>query len=383
MRPKNGSPGPRLKATRQAANRTRTTSLSPNSPNCRRCNTSAERKKAAEQLGVRAPILDRLVAAERSKLGLDEDDGRLQGRAIVFAEPEAWPDEVDGAALLDEVAAAIGDHVIMPEHTRHIVTLWVVHTYLLDRFQITPRLAIRSPVKRCGKTTLLDVLSCLVLRQLLAANVTASVIFRVVEAHRPCLLVDEADQALRDNEELRKVFDSGHRANGVALRNVGDDHEPRQFSTYSALAIAAIGNALPDTTADRSIEVNLKRRKPDEAIKPFRLNRTGHLDVLARRIRRWVEDNGERIGQTEPAMPDSVFNRDADNWHPLLAIAEAAGGDWPERARAAAASAAAKWTRRVAASRCCSATSETFSPPGRRIRSSRWMRSRPPPWSRP
>ena len=67
-----------------------------------------ERKKAAERLGVRAPILDRLVAAERSKLGLDEDDGKLQGRAIVFAEPEAWPDEVDGAALLDAVAAAIG-----------------------------------------------------------------------------------------------------------------------------------------------------------------------------------------------------------------------------------------------------------------------------------
>ena len=46
-----------------------------------------ERKKAAERLGVRAPILDRLVAAERAKLGLDKDDGK-QGHAISFPEPE-------------------------------------------------------------------------------------------------------------------------------------------------------------------------------------------------------------------------------------------------------------------------------------------------------
>ena len=28
-------------------------------------------------------------------------------------------------------------------------------------------------------------------------------------------------------------------------------------------------------------------------------------------------------------MPAGVFNRAADNWRPLLAIADAAGGEWP------------------------------------------------------
>ena len=134
---------------------------------------------------------------------------------------------------------------------------------------ITPRLAILSPVLRCGKTTLLDVLAALVYRPLPAANCSASSIFRVVEKHRPCLLIDEADSFLSANEELRGVLNSGHRRGGSVLRNVGDDHEPRAFATYAACAIAMIGQ-LPGTLADRSVTIGLVRRKADEAVDPFR-----------------------------------------------------------------------------------------------------------------
>jgi putative DNA primase/helicase len=51
---------------------------------------------------------------------------------------------------------------------------------------------------------------------------------------------------------------------------------------------------------------------------------------------RWVDDNEEVLRSAEPAMPPSMHNRKADNWRPLLSIADAAGGDWPEWARAAA-----------------------------------------------
>ena len=78
-------------------------------------------------------------------------------------------------------------------------------------------------MKRCGKTTLLDVLGRLVRRPLPTANVTSSAVFRVVEAYRPTLLVDEADTFLRDNDELRGIINSGHRHGGCVLRTVGDD----------------------------------------------------------------------------------------------------------------------------------------------------------------
>jgi hypothetical protein len=206
------------------------------------------RKCAAEQLDIRAAILDKLVTAERARP--NPNDGSKQGQAIAFPDPEPWPDPVEGAALLDALAAAIRKHVVLPDHARDVCALWVVHTYLTDCFLISPRLGVRSPTKGCGKTLLLDVLDRVVARPLPTANVTAAAIFRVIEAHRPTLLVDEADTFLYDNDELRGVLYAGHRKGGAVLRTVGDDHEPRSFATYAPCVIALIG-ALPDTLHDR------------------------------------------------------------------------------------------------------------------------------------
>ena len=212
--------------------------------------------------------------------------------------------------------------------------LWAAHTYLLDCFGISPRLAITSPEKGCGKTTAFDVLSRIVFRPLPTANASAAAIFRVVELQRPTLLIDEADTFLSENEELRGILNSGHRQGGSVIRTVGEDFEPRSFSTYSACAIALIGK-LPATLADRSVPIELRRRRADEPIEPFRFDRTDHLDQLARKAARWARDNADRIRGTDPDMPAGVFNRAADNWRPLLAIADAAGGEWPARARRA------------------------------------------------
>jgi hypothetical protein len=292
-----------------------------------------QRKGAAEKLDMRASILDKLVEAERLKLNPDADDGK-QGHAIAFPEPEPWPDPVEGPALLNGIAAAIRRHVVMPRHATHACALWVVHTYLTQRFLISPRLGIRSPMKGCGKTLLLDVLGRLVLRPLSTANVSVAAIFRVIEAHRPCLLIDEADTFLYDNDELRGVL-NGNRKGSTVLRTVGDDHEPRAFATYSACAIAMIG-ALPDTLHDRAVTIDLQRRRPRERIQPFRPDRADHLDVLARMAVRWAKDHGDRIAERDPEMPAGVINRPADNWRALLAIADEAGGRWGQRARKAA-----------------------------------------------
>jgi putative DNA primase/helicase len=292
-----------------------------------------QRKAAAENLGLRASILDRLVRAERERL--NPNDGSKQGHAIAFPDPEPWSDSVAGAELLDNLAAAIRRHVVLPDRARDACALWVVHTYLTDRFLISPRLGVRSPTKGCGKTLLLDVLDRVVARPLPTANVTAAAIFRVIEAHRPTLLVDEADTFLRDNDELRGVLNSGHRKGGAVLRTVGDDHEPRSFATYAPCVIALIG-ALPETLHDRAVTVDLKRRLPSEKADPFRPDRADHLDVLARKAVRWAKDNADRIDVADPAMPAGIINREADNWRPLLAIAAVAGGEWPERARKAA-----------------------------------------------
>jgi putative DNA primase/helicase len=137
---------------------------------------------------------------------------------------------------------------------------------------------------------LLDILNCLAARALQAANISAAAVFRVVEITQPTLLIDEADTFLRENDELRGVFNAGHRKGGSVLRTVGDEHEPRQFSVWAPLAIAMIGH-LPDTLHDRSIECRLRRRKPNERVQSFRSSRADHLRVIARKMARWVADN--------------------------------------------------------------------------------------------
>jgi putative DNA primase/helicase len=292
------------------------------------------RGAAADRLGVRVASLDRLVNAKRPA---KEEKG--QGRALDLPDPEPWPESVNGAAMLSEIVSAVTSHVVMAKASADAFGLWAVHTYAVDAFPITPRLAIMSPEKQCGKTTLLDVLACLVRRPLPTANASMSGIFRAVEMVQPTLLLDEADRFVTNqNEELLGILNSGHRKGGSVLRTVGDDHEPRMFSTFAPCAFALIGR-LPDTLDDRSVTIELRRRTAGEAIAPFRLDRTEHLHTLARKAARWASDNIENLRSADPDVGD-LFNRVADNWRPLLAIAELAGGAWPRRAHEAAGAAA-------------------------------------------
>src|SRR5262249_26753985 len=50
----------------------------------------------------------------------------------------------------------------------------------------------------------------------------------------------------------------------------------------------------------------------------------------------WVADDLTALQAADPAVPDALHDRQADNWRPLLAIADAVGGGWGDRARVAA-----------------------------------------------
>ena len=181
-----------------------------------------------------------------------------------FPEPEPWPERVDGAALLTEMAGLFKRHIILPEGAEIILPLWTLHTWCIDDVSISPILAITSPEKRCGKTSLLSLLAKLVKRPLPTSNITSAALFRSVDLWSPTLLVDEADTFLRDSDELRGIINSGHTRGGAfVVRTTGDDHEPRCFSTWGAKVVALIG-LLPGTLLDRSITVAMKRKNKNE-----------------------------------------------------------------------------------------------------------------------
>ncbi|MCE9522323.1 MAG: DUF3631 domain-containing protein [Alphaproteobacteria bacterium] len=290
------------------------------------------RSAEAEKLGVRVTTLD--SAVERGRGPVSSDVAR-QGAVLKLALPEPWPSPVDGAVLIEALEATFARYLSLTEGAAPALALWTLHTYVFERFAITPRLAVLSAEKGSGKTTCLRLLQNLTAKPLLAAHITPAAMFRTLAMVRPTLLIDEGDTFISGNDELRGVINSGHGSDGALIRAVGEDFEPREFSTWAPLAIASIGE-LPDTVMDRSVIIPMHRRRADERVERFRLDRVEELRVLARKCARWAQDMGTRIGASDPPCPSWMSDRAADNWRVLLAIAEAAGGEAFARAVVAA-----------------------------------------------
>jgi putative DNA primase/helicase len=294
------------------------------------------RIEKAKTLGMRVRVLDEEV--EQRKPKAKSSATHQEGRSILLSDPEPWPDTVNLESVLDSILAAIRRFLILPKSAAVAITLWVVHTYCHDAANVSPILAINSPEKRCGKSTLVELLTAMVIRALPASNVTPATIFRGIEAFHPTLLIDEADTFLNsDADELRGILNSGHRrSTALVLRTVGDAHEVKAFSTWCPKAIAAIGK-LPETLADRSVVIEMRRKSADEKVAELRFDRvTAELEPLRQQMARWYEDNRHLLTTADPVMPSGIDDRAADNWRPLLAVADAAGSDWGKLGREAA-----------------------------------------------
>ena len=263
----------------------------------------------------------------------------LPGRELRIEWPEPWEQSVQLADLLEETVQALERYMVMTPEQAWTVALWTAWTWVFDHFDVAPMLFVSSPTKRCGKSTLMKFLSIVTARPLLRTPSPAAV-FRIVEEHRPTLLLDEADLLIKQSEEWRLLLNAGHyRQTAAVVRCTGDEYEPREFSTWCPKAIAAIGK-LPSTLEDRSIIITLQRKASWQKTERLTLTDWQKLHPIAQRFMRWKLDvEARQPGPWPiPAVPPELNDRQADNWGPILAVAEMAGGDWPNKAREAACS---------------------------------------------
>jgi putative DNA primase/helicase len=289
------------------------------------------RKETADELGVRVSALDEAV----HKQGARSHD---EASALPHWKAEPWADAVSGAELLASIKSVFEKYIVLPAGAADVLSLWVLHAWTIDAGDISPFLVLASPTKRCGKTSVLIVLCYLTPRSELASNISASALFRYVEEMRPTLLIDEADSFLKADEAMRGILNSGHtRAAAYVIRSVetNGDHKPKRFSTWTPKAIAAIGE-LADTLRDRAVILQLQRKSRMAKVARLRKRDSDEFALLRRKAARWAADNFDRLRDPDPQIPDALDDRAADNWRPLLAIADLAGDDWPRRAREAA-----------------------------------------------
>jgi len=283
-----------------------------------------ERNRLSEKYEIRKGAIDQFM---RQLTGCEQDVKGIVEEIAPAAEP------VDGAKILDSIFKDITKRVILPTGAAEAVTLWILLTYCYKAFNVLPLLGITSPTKRCGKTTLIEILQGLVSKGLSASSITPAAVFRTVEKCSPTLLIDEADTFLKNNDELRGIINCGHtRGSAFVIRVEGDNHEPVKFSTWGPKAIGMIGT-LPDTLKDRAILIQLSRKMPGEKIIKTGLDFVGHSAGIRSMCRRWADDNLARLKSILVAVPGSGNDRADDNWQSLFVIAHAIGGNWPGKVK--------------------------------------------------
>jgi putative DNA primase/helicase len=285
------------------------------------------RKEEAEKLGIGVKVLDNEVNNVKKLTSPDDK------KSLTFNDVELWSEAIDMELLLDEIVETTQRFIICERHTAIATALWCAFSWIIDDVQVAPLAVITAPEKRCGKSQLLNFMGRLVKRPLVASNISPASVFRVVEAYQPTLLIDEADTFFKQNEELRGIVNSGHtRQSAYVIRTVGDDHEPKQFSTWGSKVICGIGS-VADTIQDRAIMLELRRKLPNESIERLRHAENGLFNRLRSQLARFAEDAGGYISTAKPQLPEQLNDRAQDNWEPLLAIADYAGGKWSELAR--------------------------------------------------
>jgi hypothetical protein len=244
------------------------------------------------------------------------------------------------AAVCDTIAR----YCILPgDHEYIAVTLWCAYTHLADVFDYAPRVIVRSPVKRSGKTRLLEILTDLVRKPLSSINASPAVIYhKIDEDPGQTIILDEVDAWFTNTtadsgNNLRGLINAGFKRGATVHRMGGTNHQNViEYNVFAPVVMSGIGR-LPDTIEDRSVVVMMRRRAPHEKVDPYRLarDRPG-LKAIHERLDRWakeVRDIAKLYAINGVDMP--VDDRQADVWEPLLIIAQLAGGNWPDAAREA------------------------------------------------
>src|SRR5690349_4832419 len=229
-------------------------------------------------------------------------------------------DPADGAQLLADLHAALTRYVILPSPEAAVaVALWIAASHAQPAWAHAPRLVIRAPEKRCGKSRLLDVVEATSFRPIMTVNASTAAVYRSIGVadSPPTLLMDEADtifgaKAGDANEDLRGLLNAGHQRGRPTIRWDAGTRTVERIETFAMAALAGIGQ-MPDTIEDRAVVVRMRRRAAGEKVSPYRVRRDGPaLRELADQLSVWLGANLATLEKAEPAMP--VDDRAADTW---------------------------------------------------------------------
>jgi hypothetical protein len=228
-----------------------------------------------------------------------------------------------------DIYQLVRKHIWTNEDLATAVTLWTVASYLIDQLELFPFLFITSPVRSCGKTQLCRLISRLVKKSFISTDVSPAALYTIIEEQTPSLIVDEAKDFFRLSPDMHRIFNGCYtRETSKVHRKIG--REIREFSTWSPKVLSLIGE-LPSDSESRCVRVDMARKPREVRMPEIDDTPVAEWEEVRRRTLRWIWDNDFRA----PQILEGDSDRFADNWRTLIAVADAAGGVWPSRARKA------------------------------------------------
>jgi hypothetical protein len=244
--------------------------------------------------------------------------------------------------ILDEIESLLRKCVILKNDAHYVAeTLWIAHTYAIECFDFTPRLAIWSPEKRCGKSLNLEIIKHLTNKSEFTGSISSSVLYRMISLENvKVFLIDETDRVFGGKgdkekaEALTQIINTGFKRGASVWRCKPNTLEPQEFATFAPVALAGIGTkAIPETIADRALVVEMRRKYPKEIIFEFESDQVDEIFVpLRESLSSWIESVKGEFRSCRPEFPEELHSRAKDAWRSLFKIASSAGSEWQEKA---------------------------------------------------
>jgi Protein of unknown function (DUF3631) len=239
------------------------------------------------------------------------------------------------ADLLGNVEHFVRRFVVLPECAYLPLAVWAMATYFSKVFEAFPYVALVSPVKRCGKTRLLEILELLSESPWRGTAPSAAALFRMM-GESPTLLLDEVEaltarHASETQQTILAILNAGHRSGATIPRCDGPKNQLKYFPVYGPKAFAAIGR-LPDSLMDRSIVITMQRRRPDQPVERllYPVAKAEAQPVIAE-LARFRESRADAVKSEYKRLMSAdlhfLSDRDADLWMPLFALCSIAASE--------------------------------------------------------
>ena len=221
-------------------------------------------------------------AAEAGEAGPDG----LPGKPLTFPPPEPWPDPVDGAELLSEIASALPNYIRMTKAECDALALCALHGHCFDCFDIMVIVAITSPQKRSGKTRLARLAGRMAPKRLFISGGSAAFITRAMELHHLNLFADEFDAVVKGDPEkaeaIRAMFNALFDREGAFIGKcvpTESGPDPRMFSIWGTAYLSGIKEVW-DTIEDRAVCIPTQAQITWGQSQPFACQRRARVRCI-------------------------------------------------------------------------------------------------------